>query len=1470
MPQKRKLTTKLGLIAFAICAGIGLFLGLMPGMDYQIRADSPGSWTQTGFLGTARTNLATVTLLPNGQVLLVGGQAAQDGTGQGLSNATSVAELYDPTTGAFNSTGTMALARAGHTATLLDDGRVLFTGGVDTTGTYQATSELYDPTTGVFSAMGSMTTARSGHVAIRLSDGKVLIVGGFDGTDVLAIAEVFDPITEKFSSTGSMQDARLNFSAVLLNDGKVLVLGGKSLPNSQVLFTAELYDPVVGIFTSTGPLQTGRADLHQTVLLESGDVLVAGGIGPQGQALASAEIYSSQSGIFTLTGVMETARQYHSITVLPNGQVLVTGGWTGIGETVLTSCEIYDPSTGQFSSTGSLVAGRGYHTAMLLDNGTILVAGGSGDASLSSLALDSAEIFTCSSCLIPPDAPSQVVAIDVPSDQGGSVHLTWIPSSNPDVTEYRVYSSTMAGGSYSLLTALSNPVTTTFFDDTGLANGERHYYVVRAFDGNQESQNSNEVSAMSLDNVVPDSPSVVTVSDIASDDGTGLSLSWIPSSSDDIVEQRIHRGLISGGPYTQVGTILGNTTSTFVDSGLTAEISYYYVLRAFDGTHESLMTAEVLGQPQDNRPVAAALQYNFEEDTSASITLMGQDPEGGLINFLVATPPAHGQLTGSLPQLTYVPVADFNGVDSFQYVVSAGSLTSEPAIVVLTVSSLNDPPVAVADALAALEDVSGMVLDVLANDTLGPDEGEVLRIASVTTSTQGGSVIVASDKQNILYTPPINFSGTDTFTYTMTDGSPNSEATAAVTVTVMPVNDPPSISPLTFSWTPSPSTNVVELRVYRSTNSGGPYQLMGSFNNPLETRFTDSNGLDVGTTYYYVVRAFDGTQESVDSNEIHSVSGRPSMVGEEDTPVNVTLAGYDLDSPSITYVIEQGPQQGTLTGSGPQMVYTPFPDFVGNDSFTYTVTDGALSSEIGIATVSISGVNDAPVATSQTLQVDTNTETAIVLTGEDGDPELTQGLSYTIETLPAVGSVSLTAGGPALMGAQLPVSLSTPTLYYQASSVGAGPVTLTFHIQDDGGTANGGIDTSSSASVSLTVLPHSPTALTVTDIPLDDGTALRVSWTPSANGGIVEQRLYRGLTGGGPYALVATLSGNTATNIVDTGLIAATDYYYVLSAFDGTQESLFTAEVSGQPQDNRPVATALQLELDEDALVALTLVGEDPKGGSVTYTVTTPPTNGQLAGIPPQLTYTPDQDFNGADSFTYVVSTETLTSEPATVDVTVTPVNDLPVAVADEVTMGEDAAAVQLDVLGNDSSGPDSGDVLTIISVSTPSQGGSVIVAPDTQSLQYTPPVNFSGTDTFSYTITDGTLNSEATATVTVTVTPVNDTPMAIGQTLQVNSNTEILLTLTGEDGDSEVTQGLSYTVDTVPAVGVISLTAGGPAIIPAQLPLSLVTPKLYYRAPSEGTGPVALTFHVQDDGGTANGGVNISSPAIVIVNILP
>ena len=182
----------------------------------------------------------------------------------------------------FRSTGGMEGGRYGHTATLLNNGKVLVTGGSGGT-----TAELYDPTSETFTpATGSMGTARSYHTANLLKDGTVLVAGGQDSnSQALASAELFDPTTKNFTpTTGSMDTPRGGHTATLLSDGTVLVAAGGSGGT-----TAELYDPTSGAFTGTGSMQSPRSS-HTATLLKNGTVLVTGGTRGWG-VLASAELY---------------------------------------------------------------------------------------------------------------------------------------------------------------------------------------------------------------------------------------------------------------------------------------------------------------------------------------------------------------------------------------------------------------------------------------------------------------------------------------------------------------------------------------------------------------------------------------------------------------------------------------------------------------------------------------------------------------------------------------------------------------------------------------------------------------------------------------------------------------------------------------------------------------------------------------------------------------------------------------------------------------------------------------------------------------------------------------------------------------------------------------------------------------------------------------------------------------------------
>ena len=371
-----------------VIGAIGLLLGQV---SVGLAQTVAPTWTLTGNLHGPRIE-HTATRLLDGKVLIAGGAF------NGINNS---AEIYDPSTGTWSVTGNMNMRRIRHSATLLRNGKVLITGGFDTfpgeVGSLPVTAtnatELYDPATGTWSLTGNMNWPRAWHTATMLQNGKVLVVGGqtlggyvFWNTP-LNTAELYDPESGTWSVTGNLTTGQGHaaHTATLLENGKVLVVGGTDQFYDPFtvdeeygggLASAELYDPSTGSWTVTGAINSGRM-AHTATLLPNGHVLIAGGGGsPIGLLIDmphTAEKFNPTSETWSFAGQLR-GRAYHTATLLPNGRVLVTGGL--VYEATLNDADIYDPIANIWSSTVSSSTPRSFHTATLLLSGKVLVAGG--------------------------------------------------------------------------------------------------------------------------------------------------------------------------------------------------------------------------------------------------------------------------------------------------------------------------------------------------------------------------------------------------------------------------------------------------------------------------------------------------------------------------------------------------------------------------------------------------------------------------------------------------------------------------------------------------------------------------------------------------------------------------------------------------------------------------------------------------------------------------------------------------------------------------------------------------------------------------------------------------------------------------------------------------------------------------------------------------------------------------------------
>ncbi len=431
--------------------------------------------------------------------------------------------------------------------------------------------------------------------------------------------------------------------------------------------------------------------------------------------------------------------------------------------------------------------------------------------------------------------------------------------------------------------------------------------------------------------------------------------------------------------------------------------------------------------------------------------------------------------------------------------------------------------------------------------------------------------------------------------------------------------------------------------------------------------------------------------------------------------------------------------------------------------------------------------NAAPAAEDVAVAVDEDDAVAVDLAGADADGD---ELTYTVASDPAHGTLSGTA----------------PKLTYTPEADFNGSDTFTYLVND------GRLD-SQIATATITVNP-------VNDAPVVEGLALATgASTP------LEITLTAKDVDADDTFTFAVLEGpekgeltGDAPNLVYTpGPDVKGSFSFTYQANDGTADSnIATVTIAVAEGDEPPTADDLAVETKEDEPVEITLTGADPESETVTFTVAEDP-KGTLTGTAPALTYTPPQDFNGEDTFTYRSNDGGLDSALATVTITVTPVGDSPAAVDDALTVGNGSTGTELDggattLLDNDSDPDGDGLTVTTTPVTEPVNGALVLNADGT--FSYTHDRTMTTSDSFEYEICDDSVDV-ACATATVNVVIRANVPPAVATVAitPVDPREGNVLTCTlGDvldvDGDN-VTVTYSWTVNSQPVGGAVAATLG-------------------------------------------------------------
>ncbi|WP_331345228.1 retention module-containing protein [Cellvibrio sp. UBA7661] len=889
-----------------------------------------------------------------------------------------------------------------------------------------------------------------------------------------------------------------------------------------------------------------------------------------------------------------------------------------------------------------------------------------------------------------------------------------------------------------------------------------------------------------------------------------------------------------------------------------------FVVTISDGNGGTATSTVRIGvNPVNDAPVSGDQNLTTPEDTPIDGQVTATDVDGDTLAYSVSGQPANGTvvLNPATGEFTYTPNANYNGSDRFVVTISDGNGGTTTSLINIGVTPVNDAPVSSDQNLTTPEDtsISGQVA---ASDV----DGDTLAY-TVSGQPANGTVTLNPATGGFIYTPNPNYNGSDSFVATISDGNGGS-TTSRINIGVTPVNDAPTASNLNL-------TTDEDVPVNGAISANDPdgdtlsYSITGSPTsgtvvlNPATGTFTYTPNSGYTGSDSFTVTISDGnggTTTSLVSIGVAPVNGAPTasnlnLTTDENVPVNGAISANDPDGDTLSYSITGSPTSGTvvLNPATGTFTYTPNSGYTGGDSFVVTINDGnggTTTSTVTIGVNPVVPVNQAPVAVDDVFTVaegGTLTVTAankITLNDTDADGD---SLTAILVSGPTNGSLTLNADG---------------TFTYVHNGSETTTDSFTYKVND--GTVDGSV-----ATVTINVTPENDPPVAVDDVfVINEDTPLVISPsqllvndTDAENNPLTIVTIQNATNGtlsvvGGNIVFTPTLDYSGPASFRYTisdgkgGFSTATVNITVNSVNDPT---VMTPENVSVPEDDFINGNVLTNDKDSDDLLSI----QSYEINGVAYL---PGATTNISGVGSFLLlsngdyeFTPDANYHGSVP---VISYTTNTGATSTLTITVTPMNDAPVAADDNFSVVQNGAltispsqllANDVDIDGNTLS------VSTIFSMTNGTvtiSGGNII---------FTPTPGYTGPASFSYSVSDGKGGFD-TAVVNIAVTPPAAVPPATDDvTATGNEDTLITISLSGSDSDGTLA---GYVIKSLPANGLLYTDAAMTTLVNSG---DLVTGPVYFNPSADWNGNTSFSYAAQD-----NDGLQDATPATVSITVNP